>query len=538
MLRFVAVAAAVLLVASSCVSALATPPNAFPPIWPYPQSFVNGTGTVVLDASNLKLLMGGGAAPSKDLTNAFSRFLTNCFSAHVASPPGSMPPGTQTVTAVTVNVLNQNVPLQLGVDESYKLEISVANGIMIHAKTLYGVYHALETASQLVEFDFETQAYRVRHSPWHVTDAPRFAHRSLLMDTARHYLPLKTIFAYIDSMSYAKMNALHWHIVDSQAFPFVPPSHPSLGIKGSWSAAERFSANDVAAVVEYGRARGVRVMIEVDTPGHSAAWCRGKPEICPSPFCPGFSGNINNPALDITKNETYTVVQDVIGDLTRLAPEQLFHIGGDEVDTYCWSQRPAIMQWLNERGMTLQDGFLYYLDRIIKHVTGTLGRTVVGWNEIWNYFGTKLPAGTVIQLWVTNNAEAMMKNITSNGYKAIFNPSQFTYLDHLTTQWTQIYQVEPCKGLTAAECSNVLGMTCSMWGETANTGDALQTIWPRAAALAERSWSGATVLDTSAALPRLLAFKCLLHERGIPSAPVQNLIARAAPPNPGSCFYQ
>lgn len=74
-----------------------------------------------------------------------------------------------------------------------------------------------------------------------------------------------------------------------------------------------------------------------------------------------------------------------------------------------------------------------------------------------------------------------------------------------------------------------------MWGETADTSDVLQTIWPRAAAVAERLWSDASVKDATAALPRIQNFRCHLVKRDIAAAPVKNGNARTAPPGPGSC---
>ncbi len=34
----------------------------------------------------------------------------------------------------------------------------------------------------------------------------RFQHRGLLLDTARHYLPLRNLRAHVDAMAAAKMN--------------------------------------------------------------------------------------------------------------------------------------------------------------------------------------------------------------------------------------------------------------------------------------------------------------------------------------------
>ena len=79
-----------------------------------------------------------------------------------------------------------------------------------------------------------------------------------------------------------------------------------------------------------------------------------------------------------------------------------------------------------------------------------------------------------------------------------------------------------------------------MWGETADGSDVMQTIFPRAAASAERQWSYNVVTNSTAAnvAYRLQAFRCFLLERGIAAAPLNNAEARSAPPGPGSCMRQ
>lgn len=78
-----------------------------------------------------------------------------------------------------------------------------------------------------------------------------------------------------------------------------------------------------------------------------------------------------------------------------------------------------------------------------------------------------------------------------------------------------------------------------MWGETVDQSDRSATVWPRAAAIAERLWSydvlGGNAIE---ALPRLLNFRCMLNRRGISAAPTLNAQARTSPPHPGSCFTQ
>ena len=73
-------------------------------------------------------------------------------------------------------------------------------------------------------------------------------------------------------------------MVDTQSFPMQSKSSPRLW-EGAYSPQERYTQDDVAALVEYARLRGVRVMVEFDMPGHAASWCTGYPAICPTYKC-------------------------------------------------------------------------------------------------------------------------------------------------------------------------------------------------------------------------------------------------------------
>ena len=77
-----------------------------------------------------------------------------------------------------------------------------------------------------------------------------------------------------------------------------------------------------------------------------------------------------------------------------------------------------------------------------------------------------------------------------------------------------------------------------MWGETVDSSDLMQTVWPRAGAVGERLWSPRAINDSDLALPRYVAFRCYLNRGGFAAAPALNEEARTAPGGPGSCFSQ
>lgn len=109
-----------------------------------------------------------------------------------------------------------------------------------------------------------------------ILDAPRFSHRELLIDSSRHFLPVPTLKLILEAMSYLKLNLLHWHLVDLQAFPMESARNPLLASKGAWSAQERYSKEDIADVVSHAGRLGIRVVPEIDMPGLSTVSDRKK----------------------------------------------------------------------------------------------------------------------------------------------------------------------------------------------------------------------------------------------------------------------
>lgn len=81
--------------------------------------------------------------------------------------------------------------------------------------------------------------------PIHIEDEPLFVYRGILIDTSRHFLPIRLIKETIDAMMYNKLNILHWHIVDEDSFPLILKSHPELAEYAAFSMYETYSTQEV-----------------------------------------------------------------------------------------------------------------------------------------------------------------------------------------------------------------------------------------------------------------------------------------------------
>uniref|UniRef100_A0A7S1UCH9 Beta-hexosaminidase n=1 Tax=Phaeomonas parva TaxID=124430 RepID=A0A7S1UCH9_9STRA len=490
-------------------------------VWPKPRSAQIGQQTAYFATVQFR-----DTSPNQtpELHRAFKRY-----EALILTHPAEAATGSKGTLYVEVHSFSAG-QMNVAMHEAYQMSVdNDAVGkdtkVLVKAQTFIGALRALETLSQLTRFDFDKRAYRMDGLPMAFDDGPRFQHRGALIDTARHFLPLSSIYAVLDSLSYAKMNVLHWHMVDSQSFPVSFPSHAELAREGAFSPSELYDVEDLKSVVAYARDRGIRVMAELDSPMHTASWCGGQPGICPDPeACPE--------PLDVSKEETFKVIGDLFDDIRGIFPDGMLHIGGDEVKMDCWNQSASITAWRDEKGFSLDDAYHYFTNRVIA-MAMERGYTVVGWDEMWKHFGTTLPRSTVIQNWNMGN----QTDVTNAGYRVLYTSFWHWYLDHTDTTWQDAYAANPAEGV--ANGVKVLGGEGALWGEYVDASDLMATLWPRLGAIAERLWSvdGAT-RDLDDAEQRLADFRCLLNRRGIPAAPLNNSIAREEPPGPGDCAGQ
>lgn len=102
-----------------------------------------------------------------------------------------------------------------------------------------------------------------------IVDFPRFSYRGLMIDTARHFVSVKTIKKMIDLLAQNKMNVLHWHLTDDSAFSYESERFPDISRYGSYRPYSHvYTFNNIREIIEYARVQGVRVIPEFDTPGN------------------------------------------------------------------------------------------------------------------------------------------------------------------------------------------------------------------------------------------------------------------------------
>ena len=394
--------------------------------------------------------------------------------------------------------------------ERYSLRVTPA-GIALDAPTSLGALRGLETLRQLL-----TKEKKSFYFPEvDITDQPRFVWRGLLIDAARHFMPVAVIKRNLDGMAAVKLNVMHWHLADDQGFRVESKTLPRLHEVGS--EGQYYTQAQVREVLRYAAARGIRVIPEFDMPGHATSWLAAYPVLASNDSIYGVAQRwgVLNIAMDPTRETTYELLNTLIGEMTALFPDPYFHIGGDENDGRQWRRNPRIVAFMKEKGFMTAKGQpdkhalqTYFNRRILQMVTAR-GKKMIGWDEI---LGPGLPTDALIQSWrgrkgLYEAAKAGHNTILSNGYYIDLNFSAATH-----------YLNDPLPAdapLTAAEKQRILGGEATMWAEFADSVIVDSRIWPRTAAIAERLWSPITVTDVPDMYRRLGGISALLETLGL-----------------------
>jgi len=255
-------------------------------------------------------------------------------------------------------------------------------------------------------------------------------------------------------------------------------------------------------MIAYARDRGVRVVPEFDMPGHSTAWFAGYPELASGhgPYQIERKWGVFDPAMDPTSEKTYKFLNELIGEMAKLFPDQFFHIGGDEVNGKEWDANPNIQAFMKAHGIKNNEGLQAYFSQHVQDLVVKHGKTPVGWDEI---LVPGVAKTIVIQSWrgadsLAAAAKMGYRGILSNGY----------YID-LGWSAARHYAVDPMGGaaanLTPEEKERILGGESTMWSEYVDAENIDSRIWPRNAVIAERLWSPQGTVDLASMYERMEA---------------------------------
>jgi hexosaminidase len=343
-----------------------------------------------------------------------------------------------------------------------------------------------------------------------IDDQPRFPWRGLMLDVSRHFQPLDVVYRTLDGMEAVKLNVFHWHLSDDQGFRVESKKFPLLQEKGSDGLF--YTQDEVRAVIEYARDRGIRVVPEFDMPGHTTAWFVGYPDIAsgPGPYQIERKWGIFDPAMDPTRDSTYKFLDTFIGEMTSLFPDAYFHVGGDECNGKSWDANPRIQQFMKGHGLKDDKALQAYFSAQVQKIVARHKKIMVGWDEVLQP-GT--PKDVVIQSW---NGPQFVGEAVKGGNRALLSAGY--YID-LNQSAAEHYAADPegegPSTLTSEEKKRILGGEATMWSEYTTPENIDSRIWPRTAAIAERLWSPRDTRDVASMYARLAIISQQLNNYGL-----------------------
>ena len=406
--------------------------------------------------------------------------------------------------------------------EGYRIRIGADGRADIEAADAAGRFYAEKTLAQLPK----------PHPACEIEDWPAYSWRGILLDESRHFFGKDAVKRLLDRMADFKFNVLHWHLMDSQGNRFPLPEYPRMNTVGAtrpspdyqrWIHDEGFgtygpfgySPTDIAEILAYAKARFIRVVPEVEIPGHSREVLLSYPEFfCGtsrqlSIACAFASGHVPddvlcNTAVCLGNDDVIRFFEYCLDEVCRLFPDSdVIHIGGDECPRKNWKTCPKCQARIRSLGLKDEDALQAWVTRHFTDYLAKKGRRAIGWDEV---FAGDPGKDTVIQGWHIRHgnkfglkaAEAGYPTIVSDLMRTYFSVAQgveddpFTYLSPgMKVPLAQAYSFDPFDGMTDKARPNVIGAECCMWSEcTWNLYDLEWKLYPRACAFAERVWSG------------------------------------------------
>jgi hexosaminidase len=404
--------------------------------------------------------------------------------------------------------------------EGYRLSVTPERVTAVaHAEA--GLRWAVQTLRQLLP----PAAYGSAPAPgveWRldavdITDVPAYGWRGALLDVARWCHPIGFVHRFVDLMAAHKLNVLHLHLTDDQGWRFEVRKYPRLTEVGGYRAESSagharedrrdgvphggfYTQAELRELVAYAARRGVRVMPELDLPGHMQAAVAAYPELGNHPDRQlevmttwGISEHVLNNA-----DGTLGVMKDVLDELVDVFPFEIVHIGGDECPTVEWQESPAALARVRELGLTGVEQLQgWWAAEMAAHLAGH-GRRIAVWDELLE---RGVQGDAVIFGW---QGEERVHAALAAGHEVVAAPHTHTYLDYAesddpaeplairgTTPVEKVYGYRPTPPGTPAGPGRVLGVQAQVWSEYLPTTELVEyRTYPRLAALAEVGWSG------------------------------------------------
>jgi hexosaminidase len=394
--------------------------------------------------------------------------------------------------------------------EAYTLDVN-GNGVRIAANDETGLFYGAVTYWQLLTDPASQNGVPAVH----IVDAPRFAWRGLMLDSARHFQSVTEIEHLLDQMALHKLNTFHWHLTDDQGWRLQILKYPKLTDVGACrkpvgpdvaltGGPERpycgfYTQDEAKQIVAYAAERHITVVPEIEMPGHAQAAVAAYPQFGAGGKKLAVSTDWGvNTVLFNVDDGTFTFLQNVLDEVMAIFPSTYIHVGGDEAAKDEWEHSKLVQAKMKSLGIDNEEKLQGWFVERIGNYLDQHGRRLIGWDEILD---GKVPASATVMSWRGTKGAIKAANA---GHDVVMAPSPTLYMDRLQSTLPDeqpgspqvqtlknVYDFDPVPADIAADkASHVLGAQVTVFTEyLPNWYRTQHAVFPRIAALAERTWS-------------------------------------------------
>ncbi|CCW19256.1 Beta-hexosaminidase [Sphingobium indicum BiD32] len=423
--------------------------------------------------------------------------------------------------------------------EAYHLVID-SRGVTISASGDRGLIWGAMTLAQLLSPDAQF-GHAVVLSAMTISEAPRFAWRGLMMDVARHFQPIETLYPIVDAMVAQKLNVLHLHLTDDQGWRVEIKRYPRLTEIGGWrtppsSGGEPgpkvggfYTQAQLKALVAYAAERGITIVPEIDMPGHAQAAVAAYPrEVGVLGDQPGTGHDWGvNPWLFSPSERSMSFIRNVLDEVLAIFPSQFIHVGGDEAVKDQWQRSPQVQAQMAALGLKTENQMQGWMIAQLGEYLTSKGRRLIGWDEILE---GDVPTSASVMSW---RGEKGAVDAANKGHDVVLSPAPNLYFDNLQSDRSdeppgrlavqtleQVYSYDPAPaGIDPERIKHVLGAQANAWSEyLATAKQKAHAIFPRLSALAELTWSPKDKRDWKGFVARLDPQMLRYQREGIAAA--------------------
>lgn len=446
---------------------------------------------------------------------------------------------------VVIEITDNNSDIQD--KEAYRIETN-RKKIKIEACDYAGVFYALQTLDQVLLGDVQNCCKGMLAS-FRIYDKPEYGYRAVMLDPARHFLPVEDVKRFIDLMSKYKYNILQLHLTDDQGWRIQIKSHPQLTEKGAFRSTKDdayshdngfYTQEELKKLVDYALLRNIEIIPELDIPGHTVAFLSAYPETGCA-FRHGedkILGITTNMMLCANNNKVYDIYEDIITEVAEIFPSKYIHLGGDEAAIKeNWAKCNDCKSLMEKHGYDKPSQLMNIFFSRVLDIVRNNGKKTILWCELdnmWppaNKYLFPYPDDVLLVTWRNALTPKCIELTRKHGHSLILAPGEYTYLDY--PQWSndlpeynnwgmpvtslkKSYEFNPEYELPSEDRQHIKGVMATLWGEAIkNINRACYMFFPRGLAIAEAGWSRMEQRDWTSFKQRLYPNLTNLMKQGV-----------------------